>query len=321
VLLGAVALLQFIWAMGSVYIFKKDIADPGVYLFINRSNVISLNKDITWRYGIFRTSSLTYHAYILGLFNLLILTIYSYTQKRMNIPIITVLVSGIIASVSRMAYAGLAYVISVHSLKKKWLIPVLLIFVLVAALSLFRNDDIRLQIKNLSSETKIEDIGPEKIRAYTRYKALEIWKDHPIWGAGPGMFGGIIASKYRSYIYEEYNVSLSNYIHGVGGIEQFWFQILAELGVVGALFFINLIMALFITLYRLRKQAKSMEMKNLFSALMVFIVCIMIYTLGSGINIAPILFTYCAFVGIGLGSISNQSEDKSRGIKIGIEKS
>jgi hypothetical protein len=102
-LLGAIALLQFIWAMGSVYIFDKDIADPGVYLFLNRSDVASLNKDITWRYGIFRTPSLTYHAYILGLFNLLILTIYSYTKKRMSVPLVAILVSGVIASVSRMA--------------------------------------------------------------------------------------------------------------------------------------------------------------------------------------------------------------------------
>jgi O-antigen ligase len=292
--------------MGSVYIFDKDIADPGVYLFLNRSDVASLNKDITWRYGIFRTPSLTYHAYILGLFNLLILTIYSYTKKRMSVPLVAILVSGVIASVSRMAYAGLMYVLAVQSLKKKWMIPVLIIFILVAVLGLYRNDNFNIQNLNISGNTHIENIGPDKTRAYTRYKALEIWKDHPFWGVGPGMFGGIVASKTRSYVYEEYNVLNQNYIHRVGGIEQFWFQVLAETGIAGTLCLMNVLLTLFIVLYLLKKHAMSPDMKNSYSALMVFIGCILIYSLGSGINIAPILFTYCAFVGIELGCIKNQ---------------
>lgn len=242
--------------------------------------------DIVWRYGIFRTSS---YPYVLGLFNLLIFTIYFYTEKKVKIKTVIPLLSGVLASVSRMAYGGLFFVILLQLIKrKKWIILLLLVITVFFAFNKMNYD-------------KSKDSGYFDIRAQTQQKALEIWKDHPFGGVGPGMFGGIVASKYNSYIYAEYNVQNQAYIHRVGSIEQFWSQILAEMGIAGTLLFINLIFFLFITLYKLRKQAMSPDMKNLFSGLMVFIPCILIYSLGSGINIAPVFFTYCAFVGMGLG--------------------
>jgi O-antigen ligase len=146
------------------------------------------------------------------------------------------------------------------------------------------------------------------IRVYSRSKALKILKDHPLWGVGPGMFGGIVASKYKSHIYELYNFDSGRkqYVESIGGIEQFWFQISAETGLLGTLCFINLIAVLLIYLYKLRGQAPFEELKGLFSALMMFMVCILLYTTGSGINIAPVLFTYFAFIGIGLGGLINR---------------
>jgi O-antigen ligase len=79
------------------------------------------------------------------------------------------------------------------------------------------------------------------------------------------------------------------------------------MGIVGVLCFINIFSVLFIALYKLREEAVNEEMKGLFSALMVYLVCILIYSLGIGINIAPVLFTYCAFVGIALGTFRNHS--------------
>ena len=115
-MLGTVALIQFIWAMGSVYISGKDIADQSIYFL---SNMPMDNIEIAWRYGIFSTPSLTYHAYILGLFNLLILTIYFYTEKRVKIKYVIPLLSGILTSVSRMAYGGLFFVTLLHLLNAR----------------------------------------------------------------------------------------------------------------------------------------------------------------------------------------------------------
>lgn len=279
--------------MGSVYLLGKDITDKSVYIL---SNMPADSLEIVWRYGIFKTTSLTYHAYILGLFNLLILTIYFYSGKRAKIKTVIPLLSGVLTSVSRMAYGGLFFVTLLYFIKRKnWV--VLLLLLLMGILFL-----------NIIIHYKNETSGYHNIRTQTQQKALETWKDHPLTGVGPGMFGGIVASKYNSYIYEQYNVSNLSYINSVGGIEQFWFQILAEMGIIGALLFINFIVFLFITLYKSREEATSQDMKNLLSGLIVFIPCILIVTIGSGINIAPMLFTYCALAGIGLGSFSKEFE-------------
>jgi O-antigen ligase len=269
--------------------------------------------DIAWRYGIFRAQSLTYHAYILGLFNLLIFTVYFYTEKRAKIKFYIPVLSGVIVSASRMVYGGLIFIVSIQLFKRrKWYIPVLLVvlFILITNTNLSGHPEIK-GILNLSELTEPGGLDSENIRLYSRYKSIEIWKDHPLWGVGPGMFGGIVAFKYHSYINDLYNLRLG-YLGQVKSIEQFWFQILAEMGIVGALLFINLIVFLFITLYKLRDQAMSQDMKNLFSGLIIFIPCILIYTLGSGINIAPVFFTYCAFVGMGLGSINDRLEKSTK---------
>jgi O-antigen ligase len=296
--------------MGSVYILGKGISDKSVYIF-STVPIENIDLDIAWRYGIFRAQSLTYHAYILGLFNLLIFTIYSYTEKRTKIKFYIPMLSGVIASVSRMAYGGLIFVASIILFRRrKWFISLLLVvlFILVININPGDHPDIK-SILNLSELTEAGDLDSETIRLYSRYKSVEIWKDHPVWGVGPGMFGGIVAFKYHSYINELYNLK-SGYLGRVQSIEQFWYQILAEIGITGTLCFINLIIILVIVLYKERERADTDEIRNLFSGLIVFIPCILIYSIGSGINIAPVFFTYCAFAGIGLGSLIYQPASK-----------
>ncbi len=300
-LLGTVALIQFIWAMGSVYISGKDITDQSVYILFSRPKD---SLEIAWRYGIFRTTSLTCHANLLGLFNLLIFTIYFHTEKRTNIKIYVPLLSGVLLSVSRMAYGGLIAIVAMEIMKrKKWFLLILVFMITFALLQVNFGDNFNLPgfLKSLSSDNRTVSIAHD-IRGYSRNKSLEIWEDHPLGGVGPGMFGGIISFKYHSYINELYNLRSGYLEEQAKSIEQFWFQILTEMGIVGVLLFINLIVFLFIALYKLKEQTMSQDMKNLFSGLIVFIPCILIYTIGSGINIAPVLFTYCAFVGMGLGS-------------------
>lgn len=294
--------------MGSVYVLGKDIADRSVYIF---SNVPIGNLDTSWRYGIYRTTSLTYHAYILGLFNLLILTIYLYTEKKVKIIKVIPLFTGIIASVSKMAYGGLIFVMLTQIFRqRKWLIPVLLVITISLSAYVYFNGN--QDISSLSDVLVKVDLDTKNIRFYSLNKSVEIWKDHPFWGVGPGMFGGMVAFKYDSYINELYNVVKLSYLRSVGGIELFWFQLLSETGIIGTLLFINFIIILFVALWRAREQAMTQEMRNLFSALMAFLGCILIYSMGSGINIAPVLFTYCAFVGIGLGSLNSYLRPKGK---------
>ncbi|MEW6601241.1 MAG: O-antigen ligase family protein [Nitrospirota bacterium] len=308
VLLGIVALMQFAWAMTSVHIFGKEIADKSVYIF----TAAPVNDvDEIWRNGIFRAPSLTYHNYILGLFNLLIFTIYAFTAVRVEVKTLIPVVFGVISSVARMAYGGFIFVVSMLVFRRhKRFLPVLLCVLLVMSsiIIFYYSSQVEwiTDLRGLQDQVKSDY---ENIRLYSMLKSLEIWQDHPNLGVGPGTFGGATAFKYNSSVNRVYNVKLG-YLEKIGSIELFWFQILAEMGIAGALLFFNLIIFLFLMLYKLREQTVSHDMKNLFSALIVFIPCILIYTIGSGINIAPVFFTYCAFVGIGMGCRDDQRTEE-----------
>jgi len=43
-------------------------------------------------------------------------------------------------------------------------------------------------------------------RSVMRSKALEVWRDYPLLGVGPGMFGGNIAERAGTHLYNEYNI-------------------------------------------------------------------------------------------------------------------
>jgi hypothetical protein len=74
-LYAAVALIQFLWATGSVYVLKKDISDTEVYVLVSKSFININFRDFCWRFEIFRTP----YAFVIGLYGLLILTVYYYT--------------------------------------------------------------------------------------------------------------------------------------------------------------------------------------------------------------------------------------------------
>jgi len=164
-----------------------------------------------------------------------------------------------------------------------------------------------LNVHQLIIEINNEDEMAESVvdntsyRRYARYKALQVWKDHSLWGVGPGMFGGDIAVKHRSPVYEEYNfssVSLNEY----HDLDQFWPQALAELGIIGVMAFVVFSVSLLVIFFIARQRTNSDEMKNLFIGLILFTVFNLINTLSSSLNIISILYPYSAFVGIGLGS-------------------
>jgi hypothetical protein len=156
---------------------------------------------------------------------------------------------------------------------------------------------------NIDKQVFDNNKGFINYRIETRETAMKIWKDHILLGAGPGMFGGVVSVKYSSDIYKQYSIThdTKQQLNEVRSIDQFWPQILAELGVVGSVTFIVMLISLVIILLILRIWATSDEVGGLFSGLVVITVLIFIYSLYTGLNITSILFTYSAFVGMGLG--------------------
>jgi len=310
VFLGVIAFIQEIWAMVSRYILEKDFAEMGGYL-LGRNRV----TENSWRFGIYRTPSLMHNSNLFGLYMLLILTIYLFSVKKVNFAVLGFLFAGIFLSISRIVYLGFIFMIGVYTLRnRKWLIGIILIPVIVLSfflstlpdfdiLGLSASDTAKLGLAE--EEDAVSECEPALVgipyRVYAREKAMEVWKDHIVFGVGPGMFGGVVSVIFESPVYEEYDFIAIGLLSRYRSLDQFWPQVLAELGIIGTLSFAGLLISLLITFLILRHRATSDEMKGLSTGLATFIIVMFIYFIGNGLNITPILFTYSAFVGMGLG--------------------
>lgn len=139
-------------------------------------------------------------------------------------------------------------------------------------------------------------------REYFKDKSIEIWRDHPYLGIGPGMFGGVVSIMYDSPVYDEYNVQrvAKALLTRWRDPHQFWPVLLAETGIIGVVSFVALFASLFLILFLLRKRAVSDEMRGLFTGLTVFTAIILIHSFSSSIK-EVIILMYFALLGIGLG--------------------
>jgi hypothetical protein len=242
-----VAIIQELWAISNRYIISKDLYNISYFLSNNRA----------WRFGFYRASSLMHHPNMFALYTLLIFTIYLCMEKKIKLTVIIPLCTGILVSISKVAYMGLIIVMGMKVFKDRRLLVVLLLLfslIFIFSTSFFLNFKI---LEQLEGEHYIfpSDAGKVSLRSYVRDRALEIWKDYPFWGIGPGMFGGVISVKYYSFIYEEYNFDSRaiTLINQFRSIDQFWPQILVEMGIIGAVSFSALLVSLFILLLILRR--------------------------------------------------------------------
>ncbi len=77
----------------------------------------------------------------------------------------------------------------------------------------------------------------ENGRIFYMKKSFEIWKDHPITGAGFGTFGGAATISYGSPIYEQYGIDISIYAKNKIYSDNQYVQIIAETGSLGVILF------------------------------------------------------------------------------------
>lgn len=69
-------------------------------------------------------------------------------------------------------------------------------------------------------------------------------------------------------------------------------------------------MAVLILLLKIRQEAVSNDIKDLQTGLLVFLMTIYVYTLGTGFNTTVAIFPYFAFIGISLGHVTNLTRGK-----------
>lgn len=305
-------LIDALWALLSRYILDKDIYDNGIYLFKNNANISIVSS--YWRFGVFRASAFMSTPIIFGLYSLFFLVFYSSIVEKRKMPVMLLFIAGCFLSISRIAYMGMVIFFGWQIMKGKKrflciLIPLGLIMVYMSAMPDFNRDTLQSDMPAVSDHIAV-DMLEDIFRDYAREKAIAVWSDHPFLGVGPGMFGGVISVKYQSPVYSEYNFPISNQnLKRIWGIDQFWFQYLAEMGIVGIAAFAGFIITLVVLFYSLYRKAGTYELRGLFEGLVIFTLVVVIYPFGIKLNVVSVLFSFSALAGMGLGCSDQKKND------------
>ena len=239
------------------------------------------------RFGIPRVPSLLGHPNMFGLYSLLffILDFSLYQKIRWQNLLLAI---GIVLSVSRMVWIAflvcLIYLLLYNKNKiSKVLITLIFVFMLFNILYSFYLKTVK--------ELSVEDY----YRGYTLKKSLEIWKEHPLLGVGPGMYGGIISVIFDSPIYKAYNFSEKWYNFGIKNfhsLDQFWGQTLAEIGLIGTAIFLYFLYLLFKMTRKFFLCTKNFFKKRMLIGFSSIPIVLFIYLFGSGLNLTSFLLTY-----------------------------
>lgn len=253
-----------------------------------------------WRYGLFRAPSLLRHANSIGTFALFFWTVElailqqkNFRNNKLNLVILGL---AILFSMSRAALGGalIALFFLSRPLRKLSLISLPFIIVVMVFLASFPD----IVNKDLSDKFFRHD----EYRSFAQEMSLDVWRDHPFSGTGPGMYGGHVSLKYNSPIYQQYEFSgiYFEYLKEVGSIEQQWMQMLAELGMIGVFLFILVLSSPIIILFRLSKARNSQFIETLIAAFMVMPVQMCFYAFGYNIP-NEWMVPYFVFLGMLVG--------------------
>lgn len=251
-----------------------------------------------WRWLFYRCPSLVGHPNILAIFLLLFFAI-ELPRTKNNFKLLFLFL-GICCTISRMSYIALT-IISLPFLKRrKWLIPLLsapITFILLTSSPTLRELGL---FGKKQGVIKSKWITTGQYRGYVLKKSLEIWKDQPIFGVGPGMYGDVVSFVFKSPIYKKYRFHpyVFEYAKKERNLDQFYPIIMAESGFPCLLLFVILLISLFISPWIIAKTIGSSFVQAIARGLCYVPPVLATLLLVNTINMAFFLLPYFALLGM-----------------------
>ncbi len=255
---------------------------------------------LRFRFGVYRPDGPMGHPNLLGLF-LLLATIVELTVGTRRKGLAALFYSGMVATLSRIVHA--AAVVSLAPLVRRT--PILALAVAgSAAISVASVSMTEDELAVPQGETVSAD-GEESYASYRSFavaQGLRVWREHPLLGAGPGRFGGVVSHQLGSPVYERHPFPShwKPLFDEFRSLDVFYPQLLAELGIVGALAFVGLGLALFVVLVR-RWRAAVGNQREWAGAGLLCLLVVPIYCLGAGLNLSAFLIPAMVVIGVALG--------------------
>lgn len=240
------------------------------------------------RQGFLRTPSLMGNPNVFGLYSLMFLVLHISLKRRFSWQAL-LLATGVILSLSRMSFLSFLLTMPLILMKIKGKNISRLVIILILAVFC-----LMVLIGNKLEKNMIGEGRNSKFREYAMVKSLEIWKDHPFLGVGPGRYGGPISMLCDSPIYGKYGFSSRwfTFMSKFNTIDQFWPQVIAEIGIIGLFAFGGFLFFLCDVAEKEEYSAQSIFKKRILAGLSVVPVILVVCFIGSGQNLVSILLTY-----------------------------
>lgn len=97
--------------------------------------------------------------------------------------------------------------------------------------------------------------GGHDLRTRFLLEGLPIVADHPLLGVGPGRYGGAAASIFGTPVYAEYGTGL----YGFHTVHNFWLHLAGELGALGVVAFLGMLLSAALQLLRAARRSKRLS--------------------------------------------------------------
>jgi hypothetical protein len=280
IIIGIVGIFAELFALGWEFGIKYLVTDPK-------------------RFGLYRVLSLTgygSHNY-LGIYMTLIFFLTAVMSKSSikRATVFAMTLTTLVLTFSRQAWLGFGIMISLF---KKKLIPIALLIVLAVIAMLLTDADV---------------FNPEEyFRGYAFLQSLELLKSHPVFGVGPGMFGGVSASIFGSPYYADWPKYFQYLAVKIHGIDQFWPWIWSEGGLLGLLIYSTIWVSMYLYFRRISEfflTKGDILLYNFGKVLRYFIFVIVVMGFAGGLNIAFVMFTYFGLGGMYVSLYRNENRD------------
>jgi hypothetical protein len=255
------------------------------------------------RLGFYRVTSLTGHGSwnSLGMYAAFVFfLIFASARSSINkMAQLSAMVALIVLTFSRQAWVAFG-VVSV--LVKRGLLPIGIItisFAMVMGLQLVAANP--------------EEFSQRHYRTFGLLASVELFKEQPILGVGPGRFGGLASVLFDSPFYKQWPDDFRAMIQEVHNIDQFWPSLLAELGIVGFGAYVSIWVAVFLLLREVVRYYRARGDEHMFNVgkvLSCFLIGLSITGLFSGLNAAFVVFTYFSVVGMYLSEYFFENNER-----------
>ena len=245
----------------------------------------------SWRLGIFRATSFLAHPNHLGLYALGLLLVEGARAERPR-GVHALLYAGVVLSVSRFVHAAAALLTLPLLRRRPWMAMACVGSLVFSALLL---------------PLTAHEIGGDEAsyRAYALDRAVEVFEESPTLGAGPGRFGGVVSLTFRSPVYDRHPWEPRRFafLSRIRSLDQFPAQLLAELGVLGAIAFA----LLYVALVRAVWLARGGERTG--TGILLTVLVYPFYSLGAGLNLLVFPITFMALAGAWTGRPRSPARD------------